>query len=50
MSVPQYHVQAKDGFQFLCLNSRFSKIRSRLVFKKWACHTGGKTFKRRLYT
>ena len=23
-----YHVQAKDGFQLLCLNGRFSKIRS----------------------
>ena len=23
-----YHVQAKDGFQFLCLYGRFSKIRS----------------------
>ena len=27
-----YHVQAKDGFQFLCLNGRFSKIRSQIVF------------------
>ena len=26
-----YHVQAKDGFQFLCVNGRFSKIRSRFV-------------------
>ena len=25
-----YHVQAKDGFQLLCLNGRFSKIRSQL--------------------
>ena len=25
-----YHVQAKDGFQLLCLNGRFSKIRSHL--------------------
>ena len=23
-----YHIYAKDGFQFLCLNGRFSKIRS----------------------
>ena len=27
-----YHVQAKDGFQFLCLNGRFSKIRSHIYF------------------
>ena len=27
-----YHVQAKDGFQFLCLNGRFSKIRSHILF------------------
>ena len=27
-----YHVQAKDGFQLLCLNGRFSKIRSQI---KW---------------
>ena len=26
-----YHVQAKDGFQFLCLYGRFSKIRSHLL-------------------
>ena len=26
-----YHVQAKDGFQFLCVNGRFSKIRSHIV-------------------
>ena len=26
-----YHVQAKDGFQFLCLYGRFSKIRSHIV-------------------
>ena len=26
-----YHVQAKDGFQFLCLNGRFSKIRSHFL-------------------
>ena len=25
-----YHVQAKDGFQFLCVNGRFSKIRSHI--------------------
>ena len=25
-----YHVQAKDGFQLLCLNGRFSKIRSHM--------------------
>ena len=25
-----YHVQAKDGFQFLCLNGRFSKIWSHI--------------------
>ena len=25
-----YHIQAKDGFQFLCLYGRFSKIRSHL--------------------
>ena len=25
-----YHVQAKDGFQLLCLNGRFSKIRSHI--------------------
>ena len=25
-----YHVQAKDGFQFLCLYGRFSKIRSHI--------------------
>ena len=25
-----YHVQAKDGFQLLCLNGQFSKIRSHL--------------------
>ena len=25
-----YHVQAKDGFQLLCLNGRFSKIRSQI--------------------
>ena len=31
-----YHVQAKDGFQLLCLNGRFSKIRSHLLlFTKW---------------
>ena len=28
-----YHVQAKDGFQLLCLNGRFSKIRSHIAFK-----------------
>ena len=28
-----YHVQAKDGFQLLCLNGRFSKIRSHLTSK-----------------
>ena len=27
-----YHVQAKDGFQFLCVNGRFSKIRSHMWF------------------
>ena len=27
-----YHVQAKDGFQLLCLNGWFSKIRSHLWF------------------
>ena len=27
-----YHVQAKDGFQFLCVNGRFSKIRSQIYF------------------
>ena len=26
-----YHVQAKDGFQLLCLNGRFSKIRSHIM-------------------
>ena len=26
-----YHVQAKDGFQFLCVNGRFSKIWSQLL-------------------
>ena len=26
-----YHVQAKDGFQLLCLNGRFSKIRSHIA-------------------
>ena len=26
-----YHVQAKDGFQLLCLNGRFSKIRSHII-------------------
>ena len=26
-----YHVQAKDGFQFLCVNGRFSKIRSHIL-------------------
>ena len=26
-----YHVQAKDGFQFLCLYGRFSKIRSHML-------------------
>ena len=26
-----YHVQAKDGFQFLCVNGRFSKIRSHIA-------------------
>ena len=26
-----YHVQAKDGFQFLCLYGRFSKIRSHIT-------------------
>ena len=26
-----YHVQAKDGFQFLCLYGRFSKIRSHIL-------------------
>ena len=25
-----YHVQAKDGFQFLCVNGQFSKIRSHM--------------------
>ena len=29
-----YHVQAKDGFQFLCLYGRFSKIRSHLTIHK----------------
>ena len=28
-----YHVQAKDGFQFLCLYGRFSKIRSHIITK-----------------
>ena len=28
-----YHVQAKDGFQLLCLNGRFSKIRSHMRHK-----------------
>ena len=28
-----YHVQAKDGFQLLCLNGRFSKIRSHICQK-----------------
>ena len=28
MSVPITYIQAKDGFQLLCLNGRFSKIRS----------------------
>ena len=26
-----YHVQAKDGFKFLCLNGWFSKIRSHIL-------------------
>ena len=26
-----YHIQAKDGFQFLSLNGRFSKIRSHIL-------------------
>ena len=26
-----YHVQAKDGFQFLCVDNRFSKIQSHLI-------------------
>ena len=29
-----YHVQAKDGFQLLCLNGRFSKIRSHFCIAK----------------
>ena len=28
-----YHVQAKDGFQFLCVNGRFSKIRSQMMLQ-----------------
>ena len=28
-----YHVQAKDGFQFLCVNGRFSKIRSHIPYR-----------------
>ena len=26
-----YHVQAKDGFQFLCINGQFFKIQSQLL-------------------
>ena len=26
-----YHIQAKDGFQFLCLYGRFSKVRSQML-------------------
>ena len=26
-----YYVQAKDGFQFLCLNGRFSKLQSHII-------------------
>ena len=26
-----YHVQAKHGFQFLCINGRFSKIQSHII-------------------
>ena len=26
-----YHVQAKDGFQFLCVNGRFSKKHSHII-------------------
>ena len=32
-----YHVQAKDGFQLLCLNGRFSKIRSHINSNNDAC-------------
>ena len=32
-----YHIQAKDGFQFLCVNGWFSKILSHIVLSKhWA--------------
>ena len=30
-----YHVQAKDGFQLLCLNGRFSKIRSHIMHMQY---------------
>ena len=29
-----YHVQAKDGSQFLCVNGQFSKIQSQIDFIK----------------
>ena len=36
-----YHVQAKDGFQFLCLNGRFSKIRSHIyTLSRRTCSPG----------
>ena len=33
-----YHVQAKDGFQLLCLNGRFSKIRSQFSSRVYLAH------------
>ena len=33
-----YHVQAKDGFQFLCLYGRFSKIRSHMLWRRHVDH------------
>ena len=35
-----YHVQAKDGFQLLCLNGRFSKIRSHMACSCTMCVHG----------
>ena len=38
-----YHVQAKDGFLFLCVNGWFSKIRSHIIFtlQKQVCNLFG---------
>ena len=34
-----YHVQAKHGFQFLCVNGRFSKIQSHLLGRRFVLRT-----------